>query len=310
MMNKYWLLPLLFFTSCVHVQDTIAPELSLAVDKNHIQNLASAFTPLSEEEKQEDWAKEYLIGLRFAQNLDLYRAISTFKRSEVLADRYPERLRELSYFMIYCYYLGDRYQDAVTSFERSDLLNVDLSFPPHHDLLLVLLKSYMQVGHKERSEKIHQLLQKNYPETYQDVQISLALQTGNLPALATFSKEKPYLNSLLKNFDTKKKSVAKAQCYNALLPGAGYFYLGQHKTAMTTFLFNTLFIYTSCHFFLDGNIAAGILSSFFEFGWYLGSIYGAGESAKYYNERLYEKSACKLAEEHRHTPTFMLRYGF
>ena len=271
-MIRYTGLFFLFFcTSCVRVTDTIKPRLSLEADKAHIQSLQSAYLPLSEEEQKTDWAKENLIGLRFAKKLDLYRAVSTFKRSEVLAEDQPERLRELSYLMLYCYYLGDRYYDVVRSFEQSDLLNVDLSFQPHHDLLLVLLKSYLEIGDTTRVQKIHTLLEKQYPDTYEDVQISLALQSGDVQSLATFAPEKPYLGTLIDRFSKEKKSVAKAQVFNALFPGAGYFYLGQHKTAVTTFLFNTLSIYASCHFFLNGDIAAGVLSSFFEFGWYVGS---------------------------------------
>ena len=90
----------------------------------------------------------------------------------------------------------------------------------------------------------------------------------------------------------------------------GYLYLGQKKSALSSFLFNTLFIYTSYYFFKEGNIAAGIITSCFEFGWYLGSVYGAGESAKYYNERLYEKYAAPVMAQNKHCSTFMLRYGF
>lgn len=309
MIKRFFWIALLC-SSCVKVDDTISPRLSLQVDKDHIKNLASAFDPLSEEEKQEDWAKEYNIGMRFAQNFDLYRAISTFKRSEVLAENDSSRLLELSYFMIYCYYLGEKYYDAVKTFESSDLMNVDLSFSPHHDLLLVLLKSYMEIGDAEKSTKIQNLLEKNYPKTHKDVKISLALQSGDLATLHAFSHEYPYLESLSEHYHLNKKSPMKAQVFNAILPGMGYWYLGLHKSAFSSFLFNSLFIYTSLHFFREGNIAAGILSSCFEFGWYVGSIYGAGESAKYYNERIYEKYASGIAEQHKHTPTFMLRYGF
>ncbi len=311
-MNKpvLFFLLLFFTTSCVKVTDTIQPKVSLQVEKDHIQNLASAFTPLSEEEIPQDWAKEYKIGLCFAQDFDLYRAISTFKRSAVLLEDAPDRKQELSYFMLYCYYLGERYFDAIATFERSNLMHVDLSFEPHHDLLLVLLKSYLEVGNEEKAEKIQRLLQKHYPKTHEDVEISLALQTGDLPKLSHLSKKKPYLQSLIHGYEAEKKSVFKAQTYNALFPGMGYLYLGQRKTAVTTFLFNSLFIYSSYYFFREGNIAAGAIFSFFEFGWYVGSIYGAGESAKYYNERMYEKQARTIAEEYKHAPTFMLRYGF
>jgi len=48
----------------------------------------------------------------------------------------------------------------------------------------------------------------------------------------------------------------------------------------------------------------------FEAGWYFGGIYGAGEEAKYYNERVYEKEANALLNEKKLFPVLMLGHSF
>jgi len=57
-------------------------------------------------------------------------------------------------------------------------------------------------------------------------------------------------------------------------------------------------------------LAAGIITTSFEAGWYFGGIYGAGESAKLYNERLYEKAVYPAMNRHSLFPVLMLKFGF
>ena len=56
-------------------------------------------TDLSEEEKQTTWGQEYQIGQHFAKQIDLYRAITAFKRAEALltSDIEHPRLLEVQY---------------------------------------------------------------------------------------------------------------------------------------------------------------------------------------------------------------------
>ena len=94
------------------------------------------------------------------------------------------------------------------------------------------------------------------------------------------------------------------------MPGSGYLYLGQKKSALTSFLLNGLFIYAAYEFFHHGYTAAGIITTSFEAGWYFGGIYGAGEEAKFYNERIYNEEACTLMQTKKIFPFFMLKYSF
>ena len=58
--------------------------MSYAVQDKYLLSLPSPFEPLSEEEKAQDWGKEIQIGFSFAHELDLYQAITAFKRAEFL----------------------------------------------------------------------------------------------------------------------------------------------------------------------------------------------------------------------------------
>jgi hypothetical protein len=57
-------------------------------------------------------------------------------------------------------------------------------------------------------------------------------------------------------------------------------------------------------------MAAGIITTNFEAGWYFGGIYGAGEEAKYYNERIYEKNASTVLNQHKLFPILMMEHAF
>lgn len=308
----YWFFALCLCTSCYHVPDKINPRLDYEVQEKHFSTLQSAFPPLSLEEANTPWGREVVIAHVFAEQLDLYRAISTYKRAEILVDNAGRKL-EIQYDILLCYFLAKRYDEAVAEFDRSPLASVDKTFPAYHDLLLMLFECYRELDWCERQERIMELIQKDYPETAEKLQISSALRDGNLDEIKTYAdgfKNDSYLDNLLDTYYAQKKSVATAQTLNALLPGAGYLYIGQKTSAFTAFLLNGLFLFAASEFFLHGHNAAGIITTLFESGWYFGGIYGAGEEAKYYNERVYEKSASSILNDSKLFPVLMLDYGF
>lgn len=298
---------------CYRVGDTINPKVSHQTQDLHFKNAPSAFPPLSDRELHSDWGREMLIAHGFVDELDLYRAVSTYKRAEFLVPKDDPRKLEIQYDIVFCYFLANRYDEAVGAFERSALANVDKSFPAYHDLLLILYESYRELECTEKQERIMELMQQSYPETAEKLRISQALRQGNLCEIKQFAagfQEHSYLDNLLDNYNAQKKSVATAQALNALLPGAGYLYIGQRKSALTAFLLNGLFIAAAYQFFHHGHIAAGIITTGFETGWYFGGIYGAGEEAKYYNERVYERNASLVLNETKLFPVLMIQHGF
>src|SRR6267154_5924462 len=114
----------LFFLlgSCQRVPDKIEPTLSYAVQDKYLLALPSPFPPLTEEEKNKEWGREMQIGFGFAHQLDLYQAITSFKRAEFLIP--PEektRLHEAQYEILLCYYMGKKWKDVIYTFDRSQL---------------------------------------------------------------------------------------------------------------------------------------------------------------------------------------------
>ena len=314
-MNKTaWIVVALAATSCYRVSDKLDPRISYQIQDQHFARLSSAFSSLSPEEKTTDWGKEFTIGRAFAEELDLYRAVSTFKRASFLVPEIqPNRLLEVQYDVLLCYFLGKRYDEAVEAFDRSQLAHVDKSFAAFHDLLLVLYECYRELDIPEKQTRVYELMEKSFPETAEKIKLSRAIREGDLDQVEIFAEgfqQSSYLDHLLENYRTEKKSVAKAQLLNALIPGAGYFYIGQRKSAFTALLLNSLFIAASVQFFRHRHVAAGIITAGFEAGWYFGGIYGAGEEAKYYNERLYERNASTVLNEHHLFPTLMMKYEF
>ena len=305
---------LLFLSACYRVSDKLEPQVNYAVQDRYLKQLPPAFPPLSDREKDEAWGKEYLLGQRFAEDLDFYRAITTFKRSEyLLPEKENERLLEVQYQMVLCYYLGKRYQAAITAYNHSRLYTVNTSFPAYHDLLIILYESYLETGDETKAQHTLRTLSRYYPHTAKKLELATILIEGDLCAIEKESLNNPsktYLSEILNAYEAKKKSVHKAQTLNMILPGAGYLYVGQKQSAITAFLLNGLFIAATIHFFNKGHIAAGIITTSFEAGWYFGGIYGAGEAAKLYNERLYETLAYPALNSNGLFPVLMLKYGF
>lgn len=309
-MSRCLLLLLIFCTSCYRVQDTLEPKISSVREQQHVLSQPSPFSSLSREEKNSDWGREYSIALAFAKEYDLYRAISTFKRAKVLIDKGSERSLEIDYFIIYCYYLAKKYEEALITFETSPLIRIDPTFSAYEDLLIILHESYLEIGNEEKSEHMLDLLDQKSPSDAKRIYLSDAISHGEIDTLAKKKEEYLFLDPLLLNYTKQKKSVGKAQFFNAIFPGAGYMYVGLYKSAFTSLMLNSLFIYASYYFFHTGHLAAGAITLSFEMGWYFGGIYGAGEQAKYYNERIYEKLAYGVMNRENLFPVLMLKWGF
>ncbi|HSX26931.1 MAG TPA: hypothetical protein VLE89_08010, partial [Chlamydiales bacterium] len=297
------ILVILMASSCYRVPDRIDPRVSYQLQDQHFEGLKSAFPPLGPDEKLSDWGKEMMIAHAFADQLDLYRAVSTYKRAQILIPPHETRRKlEIQYDILLCYYLGKKYDEVIDAFEKSDLATVDKSFPAYHDLLLILYECYREMDNPEKQQRIAELIDQSFPVTGEKLKLSQSIREGDLYQLQCFATEfhhPPYLDNLLSCYYAQKKSVGSAQLLNAFIPGAGYLYIGQRTSAFTAFLLNGLFIAAAYEFFHHGHVAAGIITTFFESGWYFGGIYGAGEEAKYYNERLYERNASHVLNEHK-----------
>jgi hypothetical protein len=292
----------------------IEPQFTAKLPPAKEQEVNNPFAPLSVGELTQDWAREYKIACFFAKEHDFYRAITGFKRASILIPTHVQgRHLEIQYQIILCYYQAQKYLDAVYSFEKSDLKDVGPSFPAFNDMITILYDSYLQIGETEKGQKLLAFVQQHAPDMGKELLLGSAIQQANfqqLDSLAQDLKNKELLSPLLNDYPKQRKSPRKAQLLNALLPGSGYLYLGQKQSAATAFFLNSAFIAAAYHFLSRGHTAAGIITTSFELGWYIGGINGAGLAAKEHNERLYEKHGYKILKDEKVFPLFMLQFRF
>lgn len=319
-------LTLLCFSSCMRVSSTIEPALPLPCHPKQIERekriclrlpadfSLSPFLPLCPAECTTDWGKEFHIALSFAHDFDLYRAITGFKRALFLLPLAEgQRRLEIEYCVALAYFLGNKYDEALYAVESSELICVSDAFPAYRDLLLILWESYQQLGKVEHAAHIFQLIEMRECKEAEKLALLEAVRRADFTTLHQFPKIDPhygYLERMLGRYESEKKSVAKAQIANALLPGSGYWYVGLKQTAVTAFTVNALFCAAAGYFFCNNNWPAGVITLSLESGWYFGGITGAGLAAKSYNEQLYCTWADKIAQKENFFPSLMLKYSF
>lgn len=306
--KRGWLviLALLFLASCHPNSRLLEPKICLPPQARQVDCLPSSFPPLTSQELATEWGKELQIAQAFGREFDLYRAITAYKRALILISfQSIERRLQIEFCLIQCYYLGEKYQEAIDVFEKSALTSVPRSFPPFEELLLMVEDSYKKIGQGEKAERVLKVIESAYPPSAEKIQLGEAYLQGDLPSLAALNQ-----NDFLSSYHQRAKSVKQAQLLNAVLPGAGYYYVGQKKAALTSFVINSLFIAAAYYFFDHHNIPAGLITTSLEMGWYLGGINGAGLAAKEYNERLYENSAKEVLFKNRLIPVLMFETCF
>lgn len=309
------LIGLIILQSCVIHTNKYPLAVHINPEQIVILSKASPFLPLTASEKKEPWGQELLIGQAFAQEKDFYRALTAFKRARVLVPQEQSlRREEIEYNILLAYYEAQKYAEVIFSFENTSLAHVQSNFPAYRDLLIILYASYQKLEKAEKADKILSLIEACDPLLGEKLKITLAIEQGKLETVSLNSITSPSLKEAVawsqSSYLQEKKSPATAAAYNAILPGAGYAYVGQKQSAITSFLLNALFIAASYHFFAHRQVAAGIIFTSFELGWYLGGINGSGLAAKEYNEKLYQKLGHKLLMTQQMIPLLELQYTF
>lgn len=304
----------LFLSGCAPHCSKLEPKIFYTPPPRFIQALPSPFEKLTKDELCQEWGREFFVGLHFANEMDLYRAITAFKTALIfIPSSKTERGTQINYCIFECYYLGQKYVEAIETFNNSPLSSVSTSFPAYRELLIMLYDSYRHTGQLENAEWIFNIVNEHDPETANQLLLSYALKEGDIEAVKNLEDSLPNGNGFveyLDRFESVSKSVTKARHLNAVLPGAGYYYVGQKKTAVTSFIINALFIGATYFFVKNGNIPAALVTASLESGWYIGGINGAGLAAKEYNEHLYEVNTKEVLLENRLFPVLMLEKSF
>ncbi len=310
-----WALMLSIF--CISCQPTccqLVPNICYTPQPYAIERLPTHFAKLTSVEKTQDWGKELQLGKAFAKEMDLYRALTCFKRALFLIPgQYQERRLEIEYDIFFAYYIANKYQEAVDAFETSHLQQATEAFPAYQDLLIALYDAYIKIGEDDKACRIMSLINESNEELAANLSLETAISKADFPTLYstnTCETTNPEINQFLCDYTSNAKSVTTAKTLNALLPGAGYLYVGQKNSALTSFIINTLFIAAAYQLFDRGYIAGGIIVTSLESGWYLGGINGAGLEAQEYNRVLYEKLGRDVMAKNCLFPILMIQKGF
>lgn len=300
--------------SCQPTYQKMEPVISCPLPTARIECLPSAFPRLSLQERQQEWANELIMGEVFAKECDFYRAITCYKRALILLPPLDTARRlQLDYSLILCYYLGAKYQEAVNIFESSDLSQANPSFPAFNHLLLIVYDCYLQLKQEDKAECVLEVIRKFSEESADDLFLYQTLKSGEIETARCVISQHRQAEAMQMDFafyDQFAKSPPLARTLNALLPGAGYYYVGQRRSALTSFIINALFTAATYQFFQRGYPAAGAITLSLEMGWYLGGINGAGLEAHEFNTRLYEGISRKILIEQDCFPVLMFETSF
>lgn len=299
---------------CQPMCQKLEPTIVCQFPAQRIGTLPSAFPSLSLEERKQEWTKELLIGDVFAKDCDFYRAITCYKRALVLLPPCETaRHLQLDYDLTLCYYLGGKYQEAINIFEASDLSQANPDFPAFNNLLLIVYDCYLLTHQEDKAVCVLEVIRKFSPETADDLLLYQNLREGEIEVARCLVSQHRNAEAMEMDFavyDQFAKSPKKARTLNAVLPGAGYYYVGQRRSAITSFIINTLFTAAAYQFFRHGYPAAGAITASIEAGWYLGGINGAGIEAQEFNTRLYEGISKKILNENDGFPILMFETSF
>jgi hypothetical protein len=298
-------------TSCHSNSYILEPKLSYTPHSRTISLLETPFKPLKEEEKKTNWGTELYVGKKFAQELDFYRAITAFKRASYLIPQADlDRGQEIEFSLFFSYYLAQKMSDAVEVFEYSSLSSLEEDSPFFNTLIFLLQDAYYQAGLHGKSRALLPLVYEKNPEKAKKLEIYHALQEADLTTFQLHVNQEEKALDFMSVFQSKVKSVKQAQTLNALLPGAGYYYVGQKKSALTSLLLNVLTTAAAIHFYHENNYGASFLFASAELGWYVGGINGAGLAAKEYNEFIYNDLAKNYLLSTKGFPLLSISKGF
>lgn len=301
-----YLVLLLILSGCVVNTGPFEPEVVYYPSAWVVDNLSSPFPPLTKEEMSTEWGKELFLGIQFAREFDLYRAITCYKRAAFIAP--PCKIFEIQYHLLEAYYLGRKHQDAIEIYECGNLGQIRMDSPGINELMLMIYDSYRKTNQCAKAARILGVIESTNPDLEDSLEEYEAVETADFETLAELTDDD--LTCFLNTYCTLSKSVKKAQFLNAVLPGTGYYYVGQKKTAVTAFIVNALFIYAAYQFFDRGYVAAGLITTSLEMGWYLGGINGAGLAAQELNEATYATLAKDYLIKKRLFPVLMFQYAF
>ena len=305
----------LLLTSCVKVNPQLQLKLKADYSQQDYQLLTTAFNPLSKEENDTIWGQELAFAQHLASSFDFYRAITSLKKALFLIPQSNlSRRQQCEFGILLCYTLAGEHDKARLFFKNSSLPSAPQSFPARKELLTLLEIIYESDPHFEKAHhEVLNIMAGHYPVLEKKTTISRALASAKLQDAIALSENTPFSdipNAIKRCYCPNTKSIKTAQTLNAILPGAGYLYVGQRQSALTSLLLNAIFIWSTIELFHHDHPAPALFMLSLESGWYFGGILGAGLAAREYNECLYTQTTSPLLQQKKYHPIFMLKHTF
>ena len=234
----------------------------------------------------------------FFQEGDYYRAITEYKRFLFF---FPQNVRaaEAYWKIARSYFHGKKWDEAISA--SNDLIK-KFPFSPHKAEALLLSglcfkekKDYSQARFFFQKAKAEAADAALADEAQWQIAATYLKEEKWKEASAEYKKIRensklyPQSDHLAQGLDRiheiPQKSPATAGILAALLPGSGHLYCERYRDAAIAFLLNGAFIWGMVEAFDQKNYVVGGILTFFELGWYSGTIYSAVSSAHKYNQR-------------------------
>lgn len=236
----------------------------------------------------------------FIEQGEYYRAVTELKRLAILFPDSPHRTRAY-YGEALANYLGERYEEAAAgafqlsrSATRTDPYGYSANLlqslahwrQEQQGMALAALNEASKEpppGEGERlacMKAVYLVDMGNPPAAKRELELHLAEYPGSANAQAGLMA--------LEGFeDMEQKSPALAGTLSAVLPGAGYAYVGRWGDASAAFILNVLFAAATYELLEDDQYAAGYLVGAIGLGFYAGNIYGSVKAAEGFNLKVY-----------------------
>ncbi len=263
------------------------------------------------------WRIEAYLGNQFARRLTWDEALRCYRRAQLLAPPGENKgiTQQLAYNLVLCEFFANRPAHAISAFETSELTQVERAFPFYGDLLVVLSDSYARGTPKTRDQArlTLGLLAEIDPQRAALVSLRSLVQARDLSGLearADFDEALSHLRPLMHSVRARSCDPKRAMGLNALLPGAGYWYVGQRQTALTSLALNILFGAAAWRSLHKGDTALGLIALSFELGWYFGGIQGVKLAAEEYNRRQFDPIGDKILQEGGARKAQLIKFGF
>jgi len=218
------------------------------------------------------------------------KAIIEYRR---LLFYYPEsdyRLHSLK-AILRCHYSASNYLDAIHQGQR--MLSENIEEDELAEIDFIIGNSFFKVGNFPIARTYYNDIINLKNDTYKEKsELLLALSFANESmwpdaesSFLSINNTSEYSNSadscikLVREGMALKEKKPVIAGFLSIMPGLGYLYDGYKQTALSSFIVNSLFFWSTYEAFHKDNESLGAMLSILSFGWYTGNIYGSVISA-------------------------------